>query len=566
MSSSTDNQKWYVYGKKADFNSLAAKYGISPIIARIMINRGIKEDEFGLFLNGTLDDLHDGRLMTDMELAADIISEAIEDGRKIRVVGDYDIDGVCSTFILVSALKRLHADVSYDIPDRIRDGYGINTNIIERAHEDGIGLIVTCDNGIAAFEACELAAQYEIMMVITDHHEFQGEYPIADAIVDPKQPDDQYPFPEICGAMVAFKLVKVLYENASVPLYEWRNLLEFAAIATIGDVMPLRDENRIVVREGLAALKESRNIGLDALKEACLLSPGKINAYAIGFILGPCLNAGGRLETAGLAMELFLSQNPEEAEKLADHLKELNDERKAMTERFAAEAIRQVDERYPEDDVKVVYLPECHESVAGIIAGRLREHYNHPAIVFTDSESGLLKGSARSIEKYNIYEKLTEQKELLEKYGGHKLAAGMSIKGENLDTLRKRLNEQAGLTPEDFIEKVWIDVPLPFEYATLTLFEQLERLEPFGQGNEKPVFAQKDVTVLSARSIPNYRNLVKFKLRDAAYFNADGILFSDADETLSALAKRDRIDILYYPKLEIFNGKKNIEIQIKTWK
>ena len=311
LSSSTDNQKWYVYGKKADFNSLAAKYGISPIIARIMINRGIKEDEFGLFLNGTLDDLHDGRIMTDMELAADIISEAIEDGRKIRVVGDYDIDGVCSTFILVSALKRLHADVSYDIPDRIRDGYGINTNIIERAHEDGIGLIVTCDNGIAAFEACELAAQYEIMMVITDHHEFQGEYPIADAIVDPKQPDDQYPFPEICGAMVAFKLVKVLYENASVPLYEWRDLLEFAAIATIGDVMPLRDENRSVVKEGLAALKESRNIGLDALKEACLLSPGKINAYAIGFILGPCLNAGGRLETAGLAMELFLSQNPE---------------------------------------------------------------------------------------------------------------------------------------------------------------------------------------------------------------------------------------------------------------
>ncbi len=566
MSSSTDNQKWYVYGKKADFNSLAAKYGISPIIARIMINRGIKEDEFSLFLNGTLDDLHDGRLMTDMELAADIIAEAIKDGRKIRVVGDYDIDGVCSTYILVSALKRLNADVSYDIPDRIRDGYGINTNIIERAHEDGIGLIVTCDNGIAAFEACELAAQYEIMMVITDHHEFQGEYPIADAIVDPKQPDDPYPFPEICGAMVAFKLVKVLYENASVPLYEWRDLLEFAAIATIGDVMPLRDENRIVVKEGLAALKGSRNIGLDALKEACLLSPGKINAYAIGFILGPCLNAGGRLETAGLAMELFLSQNPEEAEKLADHLKELNDERKAMTERYAAEAFRQVDERYSEDDVKVVYLPECHESVAGIIAGRIKEHYNHPAIVFTDSESGLLKGSARSIDKYNIYEKLTEQKELLEKYGGHKLAAGMSIKGENLDILRKRLNEQAGLSAEDFIEKVWIDVPLPFEYATLTLFEQLERLEPFGQGNEKPVFAQKDVTVLSARSIPNYKNLVKFKLRDEAYFNADGIVFSDADETLSALAKRDKIDILYYPKLEIFNGKKNIEIQIKTWK
>ncbi len=566
MSSSIENQKWYVYGKKADFNSLGAKYGISPIIARIMINRGINEDEFDMFLNGTLDDLHDGRLMTDMELAADIIAESVEEGRKIRVVGDYDIDGVCSTYILVHALQRMNADVSFDIPDRIRDGYGINTNIINRAYDDGIELIITCDNGISAHEACELAAQYGITMVITDHHEVPVQLPEADAIVDPKQPGDGYPFSEICGAMVAFKLVKVLFENAGIPLYEWRDMLEFAAIATVGDVMPLRDENRIVVKEGLEALKKTGHTGLNALKDACLLAPGKINSYAIGFILGPCLNAGGRLETADVAMQLFLTKDAGEAEKLAEHLTDLNSERKLLTDKYLEEAVRQVDDRFTEDDVKVVYISGCHESVAGIIAGRLKEYYNHPAIVFTDSESGLLKGSARSIEQYNIYEKLTEVRELLEKFGGHKLAAGLSVKPENLDLLRSRLNDNSGLKPEDFIEKIWIDVPMPFEFANVDFFEQLQRLEPFGQGNEKPVFAQKNVTVLSARSIPNYKNLVKFRLRDSNYFIADGLMFHDADETLSALAKRDMIDILYYPKLSLFNGRRSIEIQIKAWK
>lgn len=566
MSSSIENQKWYVYGKKADFNSLGAKYGISPIIARIMINRGINEDEFDMFLNGTLDDLHDGRLMTDMELAADIIAESVEEGKKIRVVGDYDIDGVCSTYILVHALQRMNADVSFDIPDRIRDGYGINTNIINRAYDDGIELIITCDNGISAHEACELAAQYGITMVITDHHEVPAQLPEADAIVDPKQPGDGYPFSEICGAMVAFKLVKVLFENAGIPLYEWRDMLEFAAIATIGDVMPLRDENRIVVKEGLEALKKTGHTGLNALKDACLLAPGKINSYAIGFILGPCLNAGGRLETADVAMQLFLTKDAGKAEKLAEHLTDLNSERKLLTDKYLEEAVRQVDDRFIKDGVKVVYISGCHESVAGIIAGRLKEYYNHPAIVFTDSESGLLKGSARSIEQYNIYEKLTEVRELLEKFGGHKLAAGLSVKPENLDLLRSRLNDNSGLKPEDFIEKIWIDVPMPFEFANVDFFEQLQRLEPFGQGNEKPVFAQKNVTVLSARSIPNYKNLVKFRLRDSNYFIADGLMFHDADETLSALAKRDMIDILYYPKLSLFNGRRSIEIQIKAWK
>lgn len=566
MSSSIENQKWYVYGKKADFNSLGAKYGISPIIARIMINRGINEDEFDMFLNGTLDDLHDGRLMTDMELAADIIAESVEEGRKIRVVGDYDIDGVCSTYILLHALQRMNADVSFDIPDRIRDGYGINTNIINRAYDDGIELIITCDNGISAHEACELAAQYGITVVITDHHEVPAQLPEADAIVDPKQPGDGYPFSEICGAMVAFKLVKVLFENTGIPLYEWRDMLEFAAIATVGDVMPLRDENRIVVKEGLEALKKTGHTGLNALKDACLLAPGKINSYAIGFILGPCLNAGGRLETADVAMQLFLTKDAGEAEKLAEHLTDLNSERKLLTDKYLEEAVRQVDDRFTEDDVKVVYISGCHESVAGIIAGRLKEYYNHPAIVFTDSGSGLLKGSARSIEQYNIYEKLTEVRELLEKFGGHKLAAGLSVKPENLDLLRSRLNDNSGLKPEDFIEKIWIDVPMPFEFANVDFFEQLQRLEPFGQGNEKPVFAQKNVTVLSARSIPNYKNLVKFRLRDSNYFIADGLMFHDADETLSALAKRDMIDILYYPKLSLFNGRRSIEIQIKAWK
>ena len=566
LNGSIDNQKWYVYGKKADFNSLGAKYGISPVIARIMINRGIPEDGFDLFLNGTLNDIHDGRLMNDMELAADIIAGAIDEGKKIRVVGDYDIDGVCSTYILVSALKKLGADVSYAIPDRIKDGYGINTAIIKEAQFEGVDLIITCDNGISAHEACELAMQYGMNVVITDHHEVPEQLPGADAIVDPKQPGDPYPFTDICGAMVAFKLVKVLYENAGIPMEEWKRLLEFAAIATVGDVMPLRDENRIVVKEGLEKLKTTDNIGLNALKDACLLPPGGINAYAIGFILGPCINAGGRLETADIAMELFMADDEKKAEELADHLKDLNDERKLLTEEYADMAVRQVEERFPEDDVKVVYLPDCHESIAGIIAGRIKEYYNHPAIVFTNSGPGLIKGSARSIEKYNMYAKLSEVSELFDKFGGHKLAAGISMKLDNLDILRERLNKESGLTEDDFVRKVWIDVPLPLEYATVDLFEQLERLEPFGQGNEKPVFAQKNVTVLSARTVLNYRNFVKFKLRDAAYFNADGIQFGDSDEILSALAKRDRIDILYYPKLNLFNGRRSIDIQIKTWK
>ena len=539
-----------------------------------MINRGISEDEFDLFLNGTLNDLHDGRQMLDMELAAGIIADAIESQQKIRIVGDYDVDGVCSTYILLSALRRLGADVSYAIPDRIRDGYGINEDIINRANEDGVELVLTCDNGISAHAACSLAASYGMTVVITDHHEAPAELPEADAIVDPKQPGDDYPFKEICGAVAAFKLVKILYEDAGVPLSEWKALFEFAAIATVCDVMPLRDENRIIVKEGLEALKNTDNIGLNALKEECLLSPGRINAYAIGFILGPCLNAGGRLETAELAMNLFTAENAAEAHKYAARLKELNDTRKTMTEQYAAMAIQQVEDRFSEDDVKIVYLPDCHESLAGIIAGRIKEHFNHPAIVFTntmndssaDSASQMIKGSARSIEKYNIHEKLTEASDLLEKFGGHKLAAGMSMKLENLDLLRDRLNKNSGLNAEDFIEKIWIDVPLPFEYADTGFFEQLEKLEPFGQGNEKPVFAQKNVTILSARSIPGYKNLVKFKLRDSAFFVSEGILFADADETLAALAKRTEFDILYYPKLSLFNGRKSIEIQIKAWK
>ena len=572
MKDCTDNQKWFVYGRKADFNSLGAKYGISPVIARIMINRGISEDGFDLFLNGRLDDIHDGRQMLDMELAAGIISDAIASQQKIRIVGDYDADGVCSTCILLFALRRLGAEVSFAIPDRIRDGYGINEDIIKTAHEDGVELILTCDNGISAHAACSLASSYGMTVVITDHHEPPAELPEADAIVDPKQPGDDYPFKDICGAAVAFKLVKILYEDAGIPEEEWRSLLEFAAIATVCDVMPLRDENRIIVKEGLEAIRNTGNIGLKALKDECLLSPGRINAYAIGFILGPCLNAGGRLETAELAMNLFTAGNEAEACKYAAYLKELNDTRKTMTEQYASAAIRQVEEHFPEDDVKIVYLPDCHESLAGIIAGRIKEHFNHPAIVFTDTMNGspdgdrMIKGSARSIEKYNIHEKLTEAADLLDRFGGHKLAAGMSMKLENLDLLRKRLNENSGLTPEDFIEKIWIDVPLPFEYADTDFFEQLEKLEPFGQGNEKPVFAQKDVTILSARSIPGYKNLVKFKLRDSAFFVCEGILFSDADETLAALAKRTKFDILYYPKLSLFNGRKSIEIQIKAWK
>ena len=559
-------QQWMIYTKRADFNALAEKYHISPVLARIIINRGVKEQEFESYLYGKIENISDAMLLPDMEKAAGIIIDAITSGKKIRIVGDYDVDGICSTYILLQGLKRLGANVSYDIPHRIHDGYGINNRIIDKAKADGVEFIITCDNGISAVDAVAHAKELGMTVVVTDHHEVPAIIPDADATVDPKRPDSVYSFKEICGGAVAFRLIEVLYKKSSIPYDELMSLSEFAAIATVADVMPLSGENRILVKEGLRHIRYTENIGLRKLIEVCALDINSISAYHVGFIIGPCLNACGRLEYAGTAVELLLSQNAEAAEKVALHLKQLNDDRKDMTEEFADKAIRLVDEEFSDDDVKVVYLPGCHEAIAGIIAGRIKEFYHHPAIVFTDSENDVLKGSARSIDAYNIFEKLTEAKEYLEKFGGHKLAAGLSIQRDKLDEFRMFLNSHSGLDKKDFIEQIWIDVALPFGVISEELIGQLNLLEPFGNGNEKPVFAQKDVEILSARVLGHQHNAIKMSLKDTNGSKADALRFGDADLFLSELAQKQQMDILYYPQVNEFQGRRNIQVVIKGWK
>ncbi len=573
-------QQWMLYTKRADFNYIAARFNISPITARILINRGIKENEIESFLHGS--SLHSPWLLKGMEKAVKLTINCILQNKKIRIVGDYDIDGICSTYILYNALSKLTLNIDYEIPDRIKDGYGINENIIEKAKKDNVEVIITCDNGIAAFEALELARKYNMTLILTDHHEvFKNEdktdrLPIANVILNPKQSDCKYPFKSICGAMVAFKYMKALYEylekSNSLMLKNIdsneviEDLTEFVAVATIGDIMPLRDENRVVVKKGLLKLKHTKNIGLLSLLRACELEGKCINSYHIGFIVGPCLNASGRLASAKLALRLLNEKEPLKAEKLAYELKELNDERKDKTVNGTLKAIELAEDKFLNDSVLVIYLEDCHESIAGIIAGRLREKYQKPSIVITDTEDDLIKGSARSIENYNMFEKLCEVKELFTKFGGHPMAAGMSLEKKNLEVLRTRLNENANLSEEDFIEKIWIDVALPFEFISENLISEFEILEPFGQGNEKPIFAQKSVEILSLDVIGKNKNAVKLSLKDERGFVIKGIIFMDGNIFKEELNNARYIDILYYPQINEFNGRKSIQIVIKGWK
>lgn len=498
--------KWMVYGKKADFNRIAEAFHISPVTARVMRNREVcGEEAIRKYLYGTKEDFYSPTLLKDVEKAADILAERTKEGRPIRIVGDYDIDGVCSTYLLFEALQRVGARVDYEIPDRIRDGYGINEQIIEAAAADGVDTILTCDNGISAVKQLARAKALGMTVIITDHHDIPKEdgrdiLPPADAVVNPKQQDCTYPWKEICGAVVAYKLIWVLYQRFGIPEREWEEMVEFAAIATVGDVMKLQDENRILVREGLSRMPRTKSLGLRKLVEKNKLDITHLSAFHIGFVIGPCLNAGGRLQTAKMALRLLLSREEEEADRLAEELKELNDQRKDMTTQGVEEAAAQVEERYMADRVLVAYLPQCHESLAGIIAGRLRERYHKPAIVLTDGEEGV-KGSGRSIENYHMFESLVEVKELLTKFGGHPMAAGLSMPRENVERFRRALNDNSRLTQEDLIPKIWIDVAMPMEYVTEPLIRELEMLEPFGQGNEKPQFAQKDVQIRSAKVI-----------------------------------------------------------------
>ena len=569
-------EKWMLYAKKADFQEIGHKFHVSPVLARLIRNRDVVGDEaIERYLNGTVDQMHSPGLLPDLTLAAEILEQKISFKAAIRIVGDYDIDGVCSTCILYRGLKRLRARVDYEIPDRVKDGYGINESIIRAAREDGIDTILTCDNGIAAISQIALAKELGMTVVVTDHHDIQTVaaedgteqdlLPPADALVNPKRRDSVYPYPQICGAMVAYKLIQVLYERAGIPRTEWLDMMELAAVATVGDVMKLQDENRIVVKEGLRRLKDTKNLGLRALIEANQLDPEKISAYHIGFVIGPCLNAGGRLYTAKLALALLLAESGEEARGLALELKALNDQRKDMTQKGVDEAAAQVEERYMEDKVLVVFLPDCHESLAGIVAGRIRERYHKPTLILTHSEEGA-KGSGRSIEAYHMFQGLVEVQDLLTKFGGHPMAAGFSLPLENVEEFRRRLNENAKLTPEDFIPKVWIDIALPFEYVDEALIEELERLEPFGQGNEKPQFAQKDLAVRSARVMGKNRNVVKLMLVNERGAALDAVVFTDGDLFLEEMGDSRRMDVVYYPTVNEYNGRRTVQIVVRNWR
>lgn len=569
-------EKWMLYAKKADFQEIGHKFHVSPVLARLIRNRDVVGDEaIERYLNGTVDQMHNPELLPDLALAAEILEQKISSEAAIRIVGDYDIDGVCSTCILYRGLERLGARVDYEIPDRVKDGYGINESIIRAASEDGIDTILTCDNGIAAISQIALAKELEMTVVVTDHHDIQTVLsedgkeedllPPADALVNPKRRDSVYPYPQICGAMVAYKLIQVMYERSGIPRAEWLDMMELAAVATVGDVMKLQDENRIVVKEGLRRLRDTKNLGLRALIEANQLDPEKISAYHIGFVIGPCLNAGGRLDTAKLALALLLAESGEEARGLALELKALNDQRKDMTQKGVDEAAAQVEERYMEDKVLVVFLPDCHESLAGIVAGRIRERYHKPTLILTHSEEGA-KGSGRSIEAYHMFQGLVEVQDLLTKFGGHPMAAGFSLPLEHVEEFRRRLNENAKLTPEDFIPKVWIDIALPFEYVDEALIEELERLEPFGQGNEKPQFAQKDLAVRSARVMGKNRNVVKLMLVNERGAALDAVVFTDGDLFLEEMGDSRRMDVVYYPTINEYNGRRTVQIVVRNWK
>ena len=565
--------------KKADFNGIAEKYQISPIIARLMRNRDVIGDEaIDFYLNGTVEDLYDGLLMKDMDRAVDILKEKIEEGKKIRVIGDYDIDGVNATYILQQGLAGLGADVDTDIPDRIKDGYGLNQMLIDRALEDDVDTIITCDNGIAAMNEIAYGKENGMTIVVTDHHEVpyleeNGEkkylLPPADAVVDPHRADCEYPFKGLCGAAVAYKLVEVLYRVSGKSEQEvehlQESLMENVAIATIGDVMDLVGENRVFVKKGLELLKTTKNEGLHALMQCTGVDTANLNTYHIGFVIGPCINAGGRLDTAKRALELLNASNRREAVTLAADLKELNDSRKEMTEEGVEEAVRQIESSsWKDDQVLVVYLPECHESIAGIIAGRIKERYYRPTFVLTRGETGV-KGSGRSIEAYDMFAEMSRCRELFTKFGGHKLAAGLSLEEENVEVFRKRINELADLTEDDLQMKVSIDMRLPFPYINEELIHELKILEPFGKGNGKPLFAESKLRVIQPRIFGKNRNVLKCRLEDQQGNQMEAVYFGEVEDCLQQMEKKQIMSFTYYPSINEYMGRRTIQLTIVNY-
>ncbi len=547
----------------------------------------IGEAKVHKFLNGTIEEINDGRLMKGMEAAALIVKKKIKNNQKIRIIGDYDIDGINAAYILLEGIEGLGAEADYDIPDRITDGYGLNMELLKRAHEDGVDTIITCDNGIAAADEIAYGKSLGMTIIVTDHHEVpyeEGEegriyrLPPADAVIDPKQQGCEYPFSGLCGAAVAYQFVRTLCDVMGRKKKEFDYLLENAAIATVGDVMDLEDENRIIVKEGLKRLGATKNLGLRALIECTNLEKDRIRAYHIGFILGPCMNASGRLDTAKRALELLRAKSKREADILAGDLKALNDSRKEMTEKAVVQAKELVEGTEIEKDrVLVIYLPQCHESLAGIVAGRLRESYYRPVFVLTDGKEGV-KGSGRSIEAYHMYQELSKCSELLKKYGGHKLAAGFSLEKEKIETFRRMLNENCTLTQEELTEKVVIDMELPFACVTERFIQELSLLEPFGKGNTKPVFAARNVEILSGRILGKNRNVLKLRVRDATNTTLDAMYFNHGEEFLKVLKDRYgeegveamlsgrqspvTLSVTYYPELNEYMGRVTPQIVI----
>jgi single-stranded-DNA-specific exonuclease len=587
-----------VAAKKADFNAISEKYKITPVLARIIRNRDVIEDkDIDKFLNGTRDDLYSPYLLKDLEKSVDIILRKISEGKHIRIIGDYDIDGICSTYILYRGLKYCGADCDHAIPHRIRDGYGLNEQLIKDAYDAGTDTVLTCDNGIAAYPQIEYANSLGMTVIVTDHHEVPYEesngtrhykVPNAEAVVDPKQADCNYPFPEICGAVVAYKLVLALISKYDAK--SWKEvmetelgleLLELAAFATIGDVMELKDENRIIVKEGLELMKNTRNLGLKALMQVTGTQPSNLKPYTIGFVLGPCINATGRLDTALNALELFKSDSPDKAAKIAGDLKAMNDDRKTLTLKGVEEAVDIIENSDLKNDrVLVIYLPTVHESLAGIIAGRIREKYTKPTFVLTKAEEGV-KGSGRSIEAFHMYDEMTKCNELFTKYGGHKLAAGLSLSEENVEPFRKKINDNCTLTEEDFQEKVLIDVPMPMDYASIGFVEELDRLEPFGNGNPKPLFAQKDLRFIRGQILGANQNVGKYTVMTSTGNEYELMYFGDLEalnETIITRYGADALEslyhgrsynislsVVYYPEINEFRGNRRVQMVMKYY-
>lgn len=568
-------EKWMVYNKKADFQKIGSEFGIDPVIARLIRNRDIQDmKEIRSYLYGTLAEIPSPWKMKDMERAVQILQKKITQKKKIRIIGDYDIDGVTATCILLKGLKRLNANVDTYIPDRVKDGYGMHEQLIDKALEDGIDTILTCDNGIAAAAEIEYAKKEGLTVIVTDHHDIPFRdtedgriwiIPKADAVVNPKQNDCLYPNKNICGAVVAWKLIWALYERLGIDSDEIWDFLELAAIATVGDVMDLQGENRIIVKEGLKKLSSTSFEGLKALICVNNLEGAEITAYHVGFVIGPCINASGRLDTAARSLELLLADNMEDAMKLADDLYDLNQSRKAMTEQGKEQAIQSIEENnLGKDRVLVVYLPDCHESLAGIIAGRIREAYNKPVFVLTKGADGV-KGSGRSIEAYSMYEELVKCSDLLTQFGGHPMAAGLSMEEKNVELFRRRLNDNCTLTEQDLIPKIMIDVPMPISYLSKKLTEQLKVLEPFGKGNSKPLFAQKNLRAVGIRVLGRNRNVAKMLLIDENGIKMDAVYFGEAQEFVDFVQAHDTISVTYYPEINVFQGRENMQVVIKNY-